>query len=70
MMEIKLYVKGMMCSHCEDRVTKALNMLDGVHACSASAKEHVVHITFDDTKLSVQTIMDTIDEIGYSVSQS
>lgn len=69
MIDITLYVKGMMCSHCEDRVTKAVKVLDGVSKCTAIAKDNIVHVTYDDTKLSEQAIIDTIDEIGYVVSQ-
>ncbi len=35
-------VEGMMCQHCEQRVNKALQGMEGVSACSASAKDGIV----------------------------
>ena len=40
-------VEGMMCQHCEQRVNKALQGMEGVSACSASAKDGIVNVEYN-----------------------
>ena len=64
-MQIK--VNGMMCSHCEGRVNKAVGALDGVTFVSANHDKKIVEVTFDENKVSLQEIKDAITEQGYEV---
>lgn len=61
-------VKGMTCSHCEDRVKKALEQLDGVQSAFADHKSGKVKVTLkapvDDSKLKA-----AIEEQGYKVTK-
>lgn len=67
MKTITLNIDGMMCGHCEQRVTAAVLKLDGLVECLASAKENTVRITFDESKVDEEAIKAAIDEIGYDV---
>ncbi len=60
-------VKGMMCAHCEARVTNALSALEGVKSVKASAKKGEVSVKYEESALSADTIRDTIKETGYEV---
>lgn len=60
-------VEGMMCQHCEQRVTKALLSMDGVSACTANAKEGIVDVEFDDQKLHADAVKEAIIDTGYDV---
>lgn len=64
---ITLTVKGMMCPHCEQHVTKALLALDGVAACAASHKDNSVTITLSTPAADVAAIKATITQAGYEV---
>ena len=44
-MEIVIKVEGMMCSHCEGRVKKALEALEGVSAAEVSAQSGTAVVT-------------------------
>ncbi|MDE6614724.1 MAG: HAD-IC family P-type ATPase, partial [Clostridia bacterium] len=59
-MQIK--VNGMMCSHCEGRVNKAVGALDGVTFVGANHDKNIVEVTFDEKKVSLQQIKDAIVE--------
>ena len=65
-MEITLKVEGMMCPHCEARVKKVLEELDGVILAIPSHKEGSVKITANEG-ISVDTLKSTIEAQGYSV---
>ena len=45
-------VEGMMCQHCEQRVNKALQGMEGVRACSASAKDGIVNVEYDAQRIN------------------
>ncbi|MDE6758565.1 MAG: heavy metal translocating P-type ATPase [Clostridia bacterium] len=62
---MKITVNGMMCSHCESRVNKAVGALDGVTFVSADHDKKIVEVTFDENKVSLQQIKDVITEQGY-----
>lgn len=60
-------VDGMMCGHCESRVQDALNKIDGLMTCVASAKDNKVDVEYDETKTGLAEIKETIESIGYEV---
>lgn len=66
-MEKVFQVEGMMCAHCEGRVTKTLTQLDGIQACSASATEKTVTCSFDEAKIDEAAIKRAIEDTGYDV---
>ncbi len=66
-MKVTLQVQGMMCAHCENRVIQACKELDGLHEAEASAANHTVVCDYDETKISVDQIKETIEAVGYDV---
>lgn len=60
-------VDGMMCGHCESRVQDALNKMNGLKTCTASAKDNTVVVEYDETKTGMAEIKETIESIGYEV---
>ncbi len=66
MKEIVLNVKGMMCEGCENRVKKAISMLDGVKNVTADHNTGKVSIVFDG-QINRDSIIETIEDIGYEV---
>ena len=65
-MEITLLVEGMMCPHCEARVKKVLEEIDGVLLAVPSHKDSNVKITLSkDVDTSI--LKSTIEAQGYTV---
>ncbi|HAM81972.1 copper chaperone CopZ [Ornithinibacillus bavariensis] len=66
-MEKTLNVRGMTCGHCKMSVEGALKKLDGVSKAEVSLEAGKVDITFDESKVNVDTMKDAIEEQGYDV---
>ncbi len=66
-MKAVLKVQGMMCAHCENRVVQACKELEGLNEIHASAAENKVECDFDEAKLNVAQIKETIEAVGYDV---
>lgn len=64
---MQITVKGMMCTHCEGKVNKAVGALEGVTFVGANHDKNLVEVTFDENKVSLQKIKDVISEQGYEV---
>lgn len=62
-------VNGMMCAGCEKRVNNALNSLEGVVSCHASAQSNTVEIEFDEAVVALEDVKETIEEVGYEVAE-
>jgi copper chaperone len=62
-----LNVQGMSCSHCENRVKKAVSTLIGVSSVSVSLSEKTVTVEFDPDVITVKQIKEEIKEQGYDV---
>jgi copper chaperone len=67
MERILLNVEGMSCSHCENRVMKALGAIDGVGNVSISLKDYTVTVDYDPSKVSPKVISEAVKEQGYQV---
>lgn len=66
-MKAEIKVNGMMCSHCEARVNKAVLAVDGVKSCVASAQNGNVQVEYDESKASLEAIKDAIRAQDYEV---
>jgi copper chaperone len=62
-----LIVEGMSCSHCGNRIKKALGELNGVGGVSVDLKSKKVSFEFDSALTGLGRIKDTIEEQGYEV---
>lgn len=65
-MEKTLNVEGMMCSHCEAHVKKALEALEGVESAIASHEKKTVVVTLSGN-VSDETLKKAIEDEGYKV---
>ena len=61
---MKIKVKGMMCSHCEMHVKKALEAIDGITSAEASHKTATVTIE-TSKEVSDEAIKAAVTEAGY-----
>ncbi|OQB14193.1 MAG: Copper chaperone CopZ [Firmicutes bacterium ADurb.Bin193] len=62
-----LNVNGMSCSHCERAISKAVGELSGVKEVSANAEAKTVTVIFDDGMVTLQKIIEIIEEEGYNI---
>ncbi len=58
-------IEGMTCGHCQARVEKALNGLDGVEA-SVNLEEKIASVTLTKP-VSDNVLKNTVTEAGYDV---
>ncbi|MNI23829.1 Copper chaperone CopZ [compost metagenome] len=65
MSEINLKVNGMSCQHCVNSVEGAIKKLGATATVDLPGKS--VSVSFDESKLSLETIKETIEEQGYDV---
>lgn len=66
MVTLELKVSGMSCNHCKMSVEKALIEL-GVKDVKVDLGEGKVIVTFNDAFISKESIINAIEEAGYSV---
>lgn len=67
MKEIKIQVKGMSCSGCEQRIQKVLARIDGVLRSAANHQVEEVRVVFDPNRTSEQALRSSIEQAGYEV---
>jgi len=65
---LELKVFGMMCSHCEGAVSKALEKIDGVKKATASFNEESAFVYFDKNKVDRKQFETAILEEGYALT--
>lgn len=67
-MEVKEYhVEGMSCQHCVKAVEGALHSLAGVKAAKVNLEAKRVHVEYDPSQVTDETMKDAIEEQGYDV---
>lgn len=64
---ITLNVKGMSCNHCVKAIENSVGELDGVQDVKVDLSSAKVEVTFDNAKVSLSQIKETIDDQGYDV---
>lgn len=65
-MEKTLKIEGMMCEHCEARVKKTLESIDGVISADVKHKENRATVTLSHD-VSYETLKNAVEEQGYTV---
>lgn len=65
-MEVKMNIEGMMCMHCEARVKKCLEEIDGVSEAIVSHEQNsaIVKMT---KEIPFDTLKKTVEAQGYKV---
>ena len=67
--EVKIEVSGMTCEGCENAIVKKLDAIAGVEEATASHKDSVALVTFDQSKTSVDEIVESIEKTGFTVGE-
>ena len=67
MQNITLNVQGMSCGHCVKAIEGSVSLLAGVNAVNVKLDEAKVDVSFDEGKVSLEQIKETIDDQGYDV---
>lgn len=65
MKNIKLKINGMHCSSCAMNIDFDVEDLDGVEVCKTSYAKQESEVEFDESKISLDKILDQIKETGY-----
>lgn len=67
--KIELKVIGMTCGHCAAKIQQAVSQLPGVKKVTASRTNGTVTIEPESDTLNLQTIKETIELLGYQVTE-
>lgn len=67
MQNIVFKVEGMSCSHCENRIKKAVGNLTGVNNVTVSLGDKTVTVDHDASLINENKIRETIEHEGYDV---
>lgn len=62
----KYIVGGMTCSACSARVEKCVSILEGVEKVSVNLLTNSMQISYDDSKINSETIINTVINTGYT----
>lgn len=60
-------VRGMFCTNCEKRITKALNGLSGVAEASADFQKGTATVSYDPSEVTEKMLEDAIRAEGYEI---
>lgn len=61
-----LEVRGMTCASCPRIIEQVLSRIDGVIEVNANLVAENVTIIFNSTKISLQRIIQSVDDMGWS----
>lgn len=65
--QVTLNVQGMSCGHCVSSVEGSVGKLDGVNEVKVHLESGKVDVSFEEDKVSLDVIKETIDDQGYDV---
>lgn len=65
--EIEISIGGMSCVSCQNKINKKLSSLNGVKKATVSYTDNKAKITYNESKLSFDSIKETIEKLGYTV---
>ncbi|MDQ0860894.1 copper chaperone CopZ [Bacillus sp. V2I10] len=67
MENVKLNVSGMSCGHCVKSIEGSVGKLEGVSEVKVHLEDGKVDVAFNQEKVSLDKIKETIDDQGYDV---
>lgn len=67
MEKVTLNVQGMSCGHCVKAVESSVGELAGVETVKVNLEQAQVEVAYDESKVTLDTIKETIDDQGYNV---
>ncbi len=60
-------IPALHCGSCANSVTRVLKALPSVEVTQTDAETKLVRVQFDETAVSLDQILEALDEVGYSV---
>ena len=67
MKNITLEVQGMSCGHCVNAIEGSVGQLAGVEQVNVNLTDAQVNVVFDEAKVSLDKINETIEDKGYEI---
>jgi copper chaperone len=68
MTEKTFNVPDMSCGHCKAAVEGELNKLSGVEAASADIEKGTVEVSYNESRVGNEQLVEAIEEAGYTVA--
>lgn len=68
MKDITLNVEGMSCQHCVNAIETNVGKLNGVSSVKVQLDDGKVDITYDISKIELNSIKDVIEDQGYDIA--
>ena len=65
MANVKLWVTGMTCGHCQAKVEQALKGITGVYSAVVDLQDGEAEVDFNDDSLTTQQLIGAIEKAGY-----
>jgi len=62
-----VFVDGMTCEHCADRVAKALRAVGGVRDAAVDLASRTAMVTFDESRCGMATLAEAVRQAGFSI---
>lgn len=67
MSEVTLQAPEIHCDHCKVSIEGAVGALEGVRSVEVGIADATVQVSFDESKLELDTIKHAIEDQGYAV---
>lgn len=64
----KFNITGMTCAACQANITRTVQKLDGVSDVDVSLLANRMTVTYDETKLTPENIIEAVEGVGYGAS--
>lgn len=68
MKNITIKIKGMGCQNCVNAVSESLKELEGISKVNVSLEKESAEVEFDESKINVDKMIETIKELEYEAS--
>lgn len=65
MANVKLWVTGMTCGHCQAKVEKALKGVSGVYSAVIDLQDGEAEVDFDDDAITPAQLIGAVEQAGY-----
>ncbi len=68
MQKVVLSIPEISCGHCTSSIDAALSELDGIVNVASSVEKRETEVTFEEKIISLGTIIEIIDDIGFAAT--
>lgn len=65
MANVKLWVTGMTCGHCQAKVEQALKGVLGVYSAVVDLQDGAAEVDFNDDALTTDQLVAAVEDAGY-----